>query len=180
MSRSPRIRLAKFGPVVGPIIATVAEGRPRERLIEQFQRHGVDPSRLVLEGRLPRARFNELMMQADIALDSFPYNGTTTTCHALWMGLPVIALAGRAHVSRVGVSMLSNLGLPELVAGSSEEYIRIAAALSRDEPRLAELRSSLRQRMRSSPLTDGRQYAIDLESAFRDIWRRWCESRPGK
>jgi len=113
--------------------------------------------------------------QIDIALDPFPYHGTTTTCESLWMGVPVVALAGTTHVSRVGVSLLTCAGLAELVAGSETEFVRRASELAGDLPRLAEMRRGLRQRVRISPLTDARQFTRDLEDAYRLMWRRWVE-----
>jgi predicted O-linked N-acetylglucosamine transferase (SPINDLY family) len=92
----------------------------------------------------------------------------------MWMGVPVVTLAGRTHVSRVGVSLLNSVGLPELVAQSGEEYISIAAELAKDLPRLAGLRETMRQRMRESPLMDASRFARDIEAAYRQIWRSWC------
>jgi predicted O-linked N-acetylglucosamine transferase (SPINDLY family) len=103
---------------------------------------------------------------ADIALDTFPYHGTTTTCEALWMGVPVITLAGQSHVSRVGVSLLNSVGLTELIADSMDQYIAIAGALAADRPRLESLRHSLRDRLSQSPLMDARRFARDFESAL--------------
>ncbi len=90
------------------------------------------------------------------------------------MGVPVIALAGNCHVSRVGVSLLSNLGLEELVGQDIEQYVQIAAALARDQNRLVNLRSGLRHRMEQSSLMNGPQFARDVETAYRQIWRAWC------
>jgi predicted O-linked N-acetylglucosamine transferase (SPINDLY family) len=90
------------------------------------------------------------------------------------MGVPVVTLAGATHVSRVGVSLLTNVGLPELIAETEEEYVSIAVGLANDLPRLGEIRRSLRDRMRSSPLMYSRQFARDVEGAYRDVWRRWC------
>jgi len=112
------------------------------------------------------ARYNNI----DIALDPFPYNGTTTTCDALWMGTPVVALAGKTHVSRVGVSQLTNIGLPELIAADTVAYVDIAVALANDLPRLAQLRSSLRERMKVSPLMDSARFTRNLEHAFQEMW----------
>jgi predicted O-linked N-acetylglucosamine transferase (SPINDLY family) len=109
--------------------------------------------------------------QLDIALDTFPYHGTTTTCDALWMGVPVITRAGQTHVSRVGVSLLSNIGLPDLIADDLDDYIKIATALAGDRDRLQQLRYSLRNRMRASPLMDARSFAREIESAYRQMWR---------
>jgi predicted O-linked N-acetylglucosamine transferase (SPINDLY family) len=107
----------------------------------------------------------------DIALDTFPYHGTTTTCEALWMGVPVVTLAGQTHASRVGVSLLSNLGHPEWIATSPEGYVKIAVELAGDLPRLAQLRSTLRGRMEASPLMDAPGFAREIEAAYREMWR---------
>jgi predicted O-linked N-acetylglucosamine transferase (SPINDLY family) len=112
----------------------------------------------------------------DIVLDTFPYNGHTTSLDALWMGVPVVSLAGNAPVSRAGLSQLSNLGLPELVARSESEYVTIAERLAADLPRLAELRATLRPRMQASPLMDASRFARNVEAAYRSMWERWCAS----
>ena len=137
-----------------------------------FAKHGVAHERLVLLGNDASqldhlARYNNI----DIALDPFPYNGTTTTCDALWMGVPVIALAGKTHVSRVGVSQLTNIGLPELIAADLNSYVDIAVALANDLPRLAQLRDDLRERMKVSPLMDAPRFTRNLEHAFQEMWR---------
>jgi predicted O-linked N-acetylglucosamine transferase (SPINDLY family) len=89
------------------------------------------------------------------------------------MGVPVVSLAGESHVARVGVSLLTNVGLPELIAQTPEQYVRIAAELADDLPRLTELRRTLRPRMQSSPLMDGPQFARDVEAAYRQMWKNW-------
>ena len=136
-----------------------------------FAKHGVTRERLVLLGNDASqldhlARYNSI----DIALDPFPYNGTTTTCDALWMGVPVIALAGRTHVARVGVSQLTNIGLSELIAADVDSYVDIAVALANDLPRLTQLRGSLRERMKTSPLMDAPRFTRNLERAFHEMW----------
>src|SRR5438034_2916458 len=110
----------------------------------------------------------------DIALDTFPYNGTTTTCDALWMGVPVVAIAGDRHVARVGVSLLTNVGLPEMIGSSIDAYISIAAALAKDVERLRTIRQTLREQMRKSPLIDAPSFVRDLEEAYRRMWRAWA------
>jgi protein O-GlcNAc transferase len=114
--------------------------------------------------------------QMDISLDTFPYHGTTTTCEALWMGVPVVTLTGRTHVSRVGVSLLSNMGLADLVADSPDRYVQIAISLAHDRSRLQEFRSTLRQRMQRSPLMDAPRFARNMEAAYRAMWRTWCSA----
>jgi protein O-GlcNAc transferase len=146
-----------------------------QRLRSFFAQQGIGADRLEL---LPRtvAPLDHLRcyQQLDLALDTFPYHGTTTTCEAFWMGLPVITLAGSSHVARVGVSLVTNVGLPECVALSPTAYVETAVALASDLPRLATLRAGLRERMRRSPLMNGTLFARGVESAYRTMWHRWC------
>ena len=136
---------------------------------------GIPSGRVELAGPVPTMQEHlEYYGRVDIALDTFPYHGTTTTCEALWMGVPVVTLAGRTHAARVGVSLLTTVGLPELVAASPDEYVKIAAALAADVPRLAALRTSLRARMAASPLLDATRFARHVEVAYRQMWRTWC------
>ncbi|MGH7180288.1 MAG: tetratricopeptide repeat protein, partial [Tepidisphaeraceae bacterium] len=115
-----------------------------------------------------------VVASADIALDSFPYHGTTTTCETLWMSVPWITLAGDRHASRVGVSILRNVGLDDLIATSEADYIEKSVALAGDPARLARLRNEIRQRMRASALLDAEVFCRNLDSALRDLWSRWC------
>ena len=157
---------------------TLSDPEVRQTVIDAFAANGVSSDRLSLHGFLPSfADHFALYNRIDIGLDTTPYNGTTTTCEALWMGVPVLALAGRTHVARVGVSILTGLGLSELVAQSREDYVQMAAALARDCRRLDALRKGLRPRMQASPLMDGPGFARRVESAYRAMWRRWCTSR---
>ena len=156
------------------VMATVPAGRTHDRMVAMFAANGVDPSRVELCARLPFADFLALHHRADIALDTFPFNGTTTTCHSLWMGLPVVTLAGVSHVARVGVSMLTNIGLTGMIANSVEEYVSIAIGLAQDPARLNTLRRGLRDRMLSSPLTDARRFTRHLEDRLRQVWALWC------
>jgi predicted O-linked N-acetylglucosamine transferase (SPINDLY family) len=110
----------------------------------------------------------------DIALDCFPYGGTTTTCEALWMGVPVVTMAGRPHASRVGMSILRAVGLGDLVTTTQGEYVAACARLAADRARLVELRAGLRGRVRASPLGDARGLAAAIETAYKELWRRWC------
>jgi predicted O-linked N-acetylglucosamine transferase (SPINDLY family) len=121
-----------------------------------------------------------LLAQVDIALDPFPYNGTTTTCDVLWMGIPVVSLTGETSVSRSGYALLKSVGLEELVAHDVEEYTAIATALARDPERLDELRSGLRSRLEASPLRDEAGCTRDIEAAYRYMWRQWCVAGEGQ
>ena len=147
----------------------------RQRVRQILSAAGIAAERLELRGYEPAHDDHlALYQRIDVALDTFPYHGTTTTCEALWMGVPVVTLAGKTHASRVGVSLLSNIGLPELVADTPEEYVRLAAELAGDLPRLAYLQGTLRQRMEQSPLMDAPRFARDMEAAYRAMWRQWC------
>jgi protein O-GlcNAc transferase len=150
----------------------------RPNILRRFAEHGIDPSRLMLYSRCSRIDYLNLTRQIDIALDCFPYNGGVTTCDTLWMGVPMISLAGNTYHSRQGLMLLSNVGLGELVAQDHPHYLQIALDLARNLPRLAELRATLRQRMEQSPIMDGPGYARRFEAALRSIWIRWCENAP--
>jgi predicted O-linked N-acetylglucosamine transferase (SPINDLY family) len=147
----------------------------RRGMLRRFAARGIEPERLELFGKIPSLSGHlQLYDQIDVALDPFPYNGTTTTCEALWMGVPVVTLAGKTHAGRVGVSLLTSVGLTRLIAGDRKQYVNIAAELAVDLPALAELRGGLRQRVAQSPLTDAAGFARDVETAFRQMWREWC------
>lgn len=140
----------------------------RNRLVDRFAACGIERFRLVLASRsMEREEHLQRYGACHIALDTHPYNGTTTTCEALWMGVPVVTLAGASHVSRVGVSILNNVGLPELIAQNADQYIDSAIALARSPERLREYRHSLRARLRSSALMDASSFTADLEQAYR-------------
>lgn len=148
----------------------------RERVMRAFIGEGVDPARIQLDGFKAKRDHLEQYARFDIALDSFPYNGTTTTCESLWLGVPVLALAGKTHAGRVGVSLLSQLGLEEWIAGDEQDYVARAVRFAADLPSLSALRTSLRDRMRASSLMDANGLARDIEAAYRDMWRNWCRA----
>lgn len=150
------------------------EGEHRERVRTLFTSVGVSPDRLEFVGFQPMDAFFRLHHRIDVALDPFPYSGGTTTCDALWMGVPVVTLAGQTAVGRAGVSLLSNVGLPQLIARTPDEYVTIAQGLASDLPRLAELRATLRQRMSTSPLMDADRFASEMLAAYRMAWQEWC------
>jgi predicted O-linked N-acetylglucosamine transferase (SPINDLY family) len=158
---------------------SMKDGPTRERHLGLFRDAGIGEERLDLVAWIPEAAGHlGAYARVDIALDTFPYNGTTTTCEALWMGVPVVALAGNRHAARVGVSLLTHLGLPELIAKDEADYVRIAVELARDLPRLAAMRQGLRERVESSPLCDGASFTRDLEEAYRGMWKTWCTADP--
>jgi predicted O-linked N-acetylglucosamine transferase (SPINDLY family) len=146
-----------------------------ERIRAAFVRHGIDPRRLEFRGLQPVSKYLESHNQVDILLDPFPVNGHTITCHALWMGVPAICLAGQTHAGRLGVTLLHSVGLTELLARDVDQYIRLAAQLASDLPRLSQLRAGMRQRLRTSALMDAVQVTRDVEQAYRMMWRKWCE-----
>jgi protein O-GlcNAc transferase len=169
LSRLPEARLLLKGE-------PFADAATRAFLLARLVERGVAAERIELVAWLPDAAAHlALYHRMDIALDPFPYNGTTTTCEALWMGVPVVTLRGDRHAGRVGASLLSQIGLTDLIADSVEEYVEIAVALAGNTGRLSDLRRVLRQRMAASPLCDGPAFARKLESAFRTTWQRWCE-----
>jgi len=144
-------------------------------LVSKFGKSGVSPDRIEVRSHTVGmeahyAAYNEV----DIALDTFPYNGTTTTCDALWMGVPVICLAGDRHSARVSASLLTRLGLENWIANTPDSYVEIASRAASNRPQLAELQQGLRSRMRSSSLVDAPHFADEVESAFRAMWREAC------
>jgi predicted O-linked N-acetylglucosamine transferase (SPINDLY family) len=152
-------------------------GSHRQRTLEVLEREGVAAHRVEFVDRSPRQAYLELHHRLDLVLDPFPYNGHTTSLDALWMGVPVVSLAGATTVSRAGLSQLTNLGLPELVASTEDDYVQIATELAHDLPRLATLRATLRPRMEASALMDAPRFARQIEAAYRTMWRQWC-ARP--
>lgn len=150
------------------------DAQARRRVSDRFARHGVGPERLALEGASPRAELLASYNRVDVALDPTPYGGGTTTAEALWMGVPVVTQRGRTWVGRVGESILSAVGLPELVAAGPEEYVEAAIGLANDPKRLATLRAGLRARFEASAFCDGDRFVGNLDRAYRGMWRRWC------
>lgn len=148
----------------------------RARLLKQLESRGISAARVLFRGPRPTEQHLAIVAEADIALDTFPYNGQTTTCDCLWMGVPVVTLRGATYVGRVSPALLDRLGLGDLAANSPESYVSRAVVLASDLDTLARLRSSLRERMKSSSLADGGRLAAEIEAAYRDMWRLWCEN----
>ena len=149
-----------------------------DRVRERFGAHGVEASRLDLRGwSADRTEHLRAYGEIDIALDTFPYNGTTTTCEALWMGVPVITMAGDSHMSRVGATLLAAAGLETLIAQTADEYVQSAVALATDAPRRERMRAGMREQLLASPLLDHAGFTRKLETVYRDAWRATCMTR---
>ncbi len=150
----------------------------QDDLAGRFKELGVERGRLRLVGATatPREHLN-LYHEVDIGLDPFPYNGTTTTCEALWMGVPVVSLAGAMHAGRVGVTLLKNVGLESLVARDTDHYVEIAAGLARDPARVGTLRRELRPRFLASVVIDHEGLARRFVGALEEMWSDWCRGQ---
>ena len=157
--------------------APIAETSLRQDIVDRFAARGIGANRLILEGAAPRAAYLAAYQRVDIALDPFPYPGGATTVEALWMGVPVLTLAGKSFVSRQGVGLMMNAGLPEWVAIDGDDYVGRAVSLGSDLRRLASLRERLRGQVLSSPIFDAPRFAGHLEAALRGMWQAWCRQR---
>jgi len=151
------------------IVVTVPEGQTQTRLRERFEAAGVAASRLELHGLLPLARYEALHSRVDLALDSFPCNGATTTVDTLWQGVPVLALAGDSFRSRNSLSILTCAGLPELIADNEAAYLEIACRFAADPSTLDRLRRDLTVRVAASPLRDEAGFVAELAALLRGV-----------
>jgi predicted O-linked N-acetylglucosamine transferase (SPINDLY family) len=150
----------------------------RKWIIKILEQEGIAEERIEMHSWMPnQADHLALYSRVDIGLDPFPYNGTTTTCEALWMGVPVITLLGDRHASRVGASILYRVGMNELVASSVEKYIELTSSLANDRKKLIEIRSCLRDRIQKSELVNRRLFADHLEEVYRQMWNRYCAEK---
>ncbi len=147
----------------------------RQRFLDMFEKFAVEPTRIGLAGRISRSELFDWYQNIDVALEPFPYSGGVTTCDALWMGLPVVALPGETFAGRHSYSYLSNVNMQELAARDLDDYIEIAVSLAKDPDRLSQLRGCLRDRVRIN-LCDGRRSAEELTAALRRTWRDWCQT----
>jgi protein O-GlcNAc transferase len=148
-----------------------------EALRKRFARAGVAPERIDIRGRQSLAGFFALFAEIDVALDPFPYNGGTTSFHSLWMGVPVITLAGQWPLARCGLMIMENAGLPEFVAHDAQGYVGIARRCADDLPRLAQLREGMRRRFNAAPFADAAGLAHAMDDTYRLMWRRWCTAQ---
>ncbi|HZU35370.1 MAG TPA: hypothetical protein VFA18_05660, partial [Gemmataceae bacterium] len=155
----------------------VLGGKTADLLRARFGQRGVHSERLLLRTAEPaNLQHLRLYEEIDIALDTWPWNGHTTACEALWMGVPVLTLRGKRHASRMVASVLNCLDLSEWIADTPEDYICRAASCADRRQALADLRATLRDRLRRSPLCDARSFCRGLEATFRGLWRHWCEN----
>lgn len=152
----------------------------RRRLADAFTAAGVAEGRLELRGFSPHLDMLAQYADIDIALDPLPFGGGLTSCEALWMGAPIVTLAGDRPAGRQTAAFLDSIGFGDGVARSLPEYVARAAALAADPVRLADMRAGARQRMARSPLCDGALFAPALEAAFRQMWIRWCAGEPAR
>lgn len=144
-----------------------------ESLLIRFETFGIPRNRLFLEGhRSSNKEHLEFYNDIDIALDTFPYNGTTTTCESLFMGVPVLTILGDRHASRVSASLLNSIGHPELIANSSEQFVAIGKRFSENLTLIEELRHTLRSDFRNSPLADGKRICSNLEQKYKIMFER--------
>jgi len=141
------------------------------RMLAHLQRCGIEPGRIEVRARTSFARMLDYYQRVDIALDTQPYSGVTTTFNALWMGVPVLTVAGNGLPSRSTLSILSALGLQDWCAASAEDFVQLAARKAGDLADLGRLRATLRARLEESPLMDGRQFTAKLEDAYRRMWQ---------
>jgi predicted O-linked N-acetylglucosamine transferase (SPINDLY family) len=146
----------------------------RQAFQTQMAHWGIAEERLIITPFAPPPEYLRTYHQVDIALDSYPFNGGTTTCEALWMGIPVVTLVGPRQVSRLGLSILSTLGLTELIASSPKDYVNICIKLANDLDYLQNLRATMRDRLQTSPLMDAFSFTHHLEVAYRQMWEKWC------
>lgn len=146
----------------------------RRRILDGFDVNGVDPRRIdLVEANQKLAAHLAMYGQIDIGVDTFPYHGTTTTCEALWMGVPVVSLIGQTHVSRVGLSLLQALDLGELAGDTHDAYVKLATDLANDPTRMTALRRQTRQRLIASPLCDAPRLTRAIERAYREAFAAW-------
>ncbi|MBS0190751.1 MAG: tetratricopeptide repeat protein [Phycisphaerales bacterium] len=156
-----------------------SDASTRNHIAREFGRREIEPERVEMMGMIPVTREHLASYGGvHVALDTYPYHGTTTTCEALLMGVPVVTLAGSEHRSRVGVSLLTAVGTPELIAANPDEYVKIAVELAKDRAKIAHYRDTLRARITSSPLMDGPGFCARFENPLRGVWRQACGANP--
>jgi predicted O-linked N-acetylglucosamine transferase (SPINDLY family) len=149
----------------------------RQRYLKQFEKAGISGERIAICGWKSLTTHLKIYNQIDISLDTYPYNGTTTTCQSLLMGVPVITLVGEAHMSRVSLSILTRLGLEFFAASTPDEYVSKATALAANPEALAKIHAQVRARMAFSPLCNKELFTRNIEQAYRQMWHDYCSSK---
>jgi protein O-GlcNAc transferase len=188
--------IAKINPIVVAVWSEILQAVPGSRLclgtqsfnspsirneyIRQFAGNGVEADRIVFLEKLPHREYLAYYENIDIVLETFPFTGNTTTVDALWMGVPVPTFVHDNFVGRLGLSILSTIGLNEFIAFTRDEYIRKVSSLAGDIERLSSLRRNLRDTLNDSSLCNGLEFTSDLENVYRDMWRNWCEKQVAK
>lgn len=171
-------RLLRAIPGARMLIAAMPNSeRAEERIVDVFAHHGVSREQLDFRARQPTQEYYRTCMEADLALDPFPYNGGTTSIDILRLGVPIITLAGSRSVGRGGVSLLSNLDLKNFIAGNADEYVDIARHWASRPADLATLRAALPARVAASPLMDEERFVANMEQLYREMWQSWCSAQ---
>jgi predicted O-linked N-acetylglucosamine transferase (SPINDLY family) len=161
------------------VLIGVPEGRARRDIMQHLSGAGISVSRITVVARVSLQEYFSWFNQVDVALDTTPYSGGTTTCDAIWMGVPVITFTGPRSISRSAGSILSAMGLTEWSVSTPEDYVRLAIRHARGNVPLALSRKVLRQKMRESPLMNELRFARNIEHAYRTMWRAWCVGDQG-
>jgi predicted O-linked N-acetylglucosamine transferase (SPINDLY family) len=149
----------------------------RRRVLDRLAQNGISRERVEFAGKLPRQDYWKFYHRIDINLDATPYNGHVTTMDSLYMGVPMVSLAGGMPLARAGYSILSNVGLGDFAAHERGRFVEIAVAAANDLTRLSELRATLRDRMKRSPMMDAAGFTRNIEKLYRQAWRKWCANR---
>jgi predicted O-linked N-acetylglucosamine transferase (SPINDLY family) len=154
--------------------SAIAFPHARDELSRWFTARGIALERIELRTKSPHevmlAEYNDI----DLGLDTFPYNGGLTTCEALWMGVPIVAIEEERMISRQTSSMLRQIGCEDFIAQTHDEYVMLAVRWAKERARLAAVRAALREQMRESSLCDGVRFTRNLEAALRAVWRHYC------
>jgi protein O-GlcNAc transferase len=176
LSPSTRALWAEIlGRVPGSRLAVLdIEGPGADAFVADLSRRGIDPARVTIVPRVPPADYFRWFNRVDVALDTTPYSGGTTTCDTLWMGVPIVTVPGSRPASRSTASILTSVGASEWIAATPADYVRLAVELAAKPPAGAHARPALRERMRRSPIMDEPRFARDVEAAYRGMWRTWC------
>ncbi|HEY4329521.1 MAG TPA: hypothetical protein VGN88_07285, partial [Phycisphaerae bacterium] len=157
--------------------SAMADAKTRQIILNRFAKEGIPADRISLVPQLvDLAQHFAYYGNIDVALDTYTYNGTTTTCEALWMNVPVVTMYGPMHIARVGASLLTNVGLPELVTKNEEEFVKVASGFAADKEALSAVRKGLRAKFQNSPVMNGKQFAGDFGAALREMWKIWCKT----